>query len=271
MVCRRIFQLCFSMPSSVVLLLYRFSLFCSQFFIFGENFRKASHGDRGGKKVEWRNTSLNKRYESSFFSPKGLENCSPFFVVCVALYIIFSGWSPRRQTSKITVWEISSNPREFLRFFSPFVFLFCPFFFSLFSNSSMFSFLFYVAGFFFGVITKNFYWRSSHHHYSRVECAFFVHFSSLSCSHCCMMSIVGCATWKKTWKIHSLIFWMLWLILRYLVLAFGRRFRCRETLEGRQKVNCTHKNRNENWWRIESSSSFCSFLFFWFTFHTRIP
>lgn len=105
-----------------------------------------------------------KPLQSSFANdPKGLENCSDF----VCLFFLFSGRSPRRQTSKMTVWEISFNPREF---FSPSFFCF---------SCILRCFLIYFV-FFFGVITKNFYWRSSHHHYNGLECAFFVPFSSLS-------------------------------------------------------------------------------------------
>lgn len=78
-------------------------------------------------------------------SPRRTRRALIFF------WCFFGPMRPRRQTSKMTVWEISFNPREFLRFFSPFAF--CP------SLSCILSYLFCVI--FFGVTTKNFYWRSS--------------------------------------------------------------------------------------------------------------
>lgn len=129
--CRRISRT--FLRSSLVLIV--FSLSCS---LAKNGYRKASHGKR------WRNTSLNKRFETSFFlhPSEGPENWFSF--LCS-----FSGWSPRRQTSKMTVWEISFNPREF---FDSFRFSFRPFLVHLasFSHSSLFSYLFYVAAFFSG-------------------------------------------------------------------------------------------------------------------------
>lgn len=116
----------------------------------------------------------------------------------------FSGRSPRRQTSKMTVWEISFNPREFLSILFAFVFPFCPFFSLLGIFQCFFFSCIYFVAFFFGVITKkNFYWRSSHHHYNGPSNAFF----SLSRSGHCRCTGIKENTQKRN-KIHSLIFSM---------------------------------------------------------------
>lgn len=119
----------------------------------------------------WRNTSLNKRHESSFFSSHHrrtpLENCSD---LCAALFLIFFcvRSDQRRQSSKMTVWRnlFQSSRISFDAFRLPF----CPSLSSLLhSSDALFAFflLYLVASwcccccFFFGVTTKNFYWRSS--------------------------------------------------------------------------------------------------------------
>lgn len=167
--CRRISRT--FLHSSLVLIV--FSLSCS---LAKNGYRKASHGKR------WRKTSLNKRYSFFLHPSEGLENWFSF--LCS-----FSGWSPRRQTSKMTVWEISFNPREFLWFFSPF-----------FSSISLRSrilqcfLIYFMLLLFFRGNNEEFLLKIITSPLHRADCAFFVHFSSLSGPS---VSIVRCTTWKK--------------------------------------------------------------------------
>lgn len=167
------------------------SFFHFIFYRFGENFSKRRWGfldrhKRKRRKVKMKKYIFKQKVWIFILLTRRIQELFWFFL-CFPLF----GRSSRRQTGKMTVWEISFNPRKFLRFFSPSV---CPFL-----NSFMYFFTVFFRGkneeFLLKIITSPLH---------RLKSAFFMSISSLS--HFRLDCPLSKAQHKsKHTKIHSLI------------------------------------------------------------------
>lgn len=168
---------------------------------FGENVSEAKRhlGMAEERRWRWRNTSLNKRYESSFFSPEGFENCSDSF---------FLFWGDR-QGAKRVKWLSEKSLSILENFFDSFRLRFSFF--------ALWCFKVFMLCFFWGnneefllkIITSPLQGTQM-----CILCALFFSFSLLA-----RLAIVEGTTWKQTDRNSFFNFSTFCFIARHLALA----------------------------------------------------